>query len=216
MFGRSKRSAADDSGDELDPVGADDQVAAPHGPYDSSEVSDDDGVVRVDLGGLLLVPPPGVEVRLQADQTTGIVSSVLLAVEGSGLELRPFAAPKSGGLWDEVRGEIVAEATRQGGTVSDAEGEYGTELRLQVPVRMPDGRNGRQISRIMGVEGPRWFLRGTFLGAAADPDPDGPLERAFREIVVVRGQLAMPPREALPLRLPHDARLPVPEQDPPA
>ena len=174
---------------------------------------------RVDLGGLLVLPAPGVELRLQADQANGVVSSALLATSDAAVELRAFAAPKSGGLWDEVRREIAAEATRQGGTATESEGSYGPELRLQVPVRTPDGRNARQISRIVGVEGPRWFLRGTFLGTAAtDPDPDGPLEQAFAQVVVVRGQLAMPPRDALPLRLPHDARssAPEPDADPPA
>lgn len=179
----------------------------------------DDDVPRVDLGGLLVPPREGVELRLQADQATGAVSSVLLAISGAALELRAFAAPKSGGLWDEVRREIAAEATRQGGTASESEGTYGPELRLQVPVRTPDGRNALQISRIVGVEGPRWFLRGTFLGnAATQTDPDGPLEQAFTEVVVVRGQLAMPPRDALPLRLPHDVRAPTaaPGTEPPA
>ena len=185
------------------------------GPYDSGEVSDDDGVQRVDLGGLLVVPVEGVELRLEADQATGAVSSVVLATEDAALELRPLAAPKSGGLWDEVRGEIVAEATRKGGTATQGDGEYGPELRLQVPVRTPDGRNALQISRIVGVEGPRWFLRGTFLGSAAtEPDPGGPLEQALRDVVVVRGPMAMPPRDALPLRLPPDARPSVPESEP--
>jgi len=222
-FRRRKDSSGDDADDteatsELGGLNAgepDQDVAAGRGrgPYDVREVSDADGVPRVDLGGLLVVTPEGVELRLQADQATGAVSSVLLATEGAGLELRPFAAPKSGGLWDEVRREIVAEAAKQGGTATETEGEHGHELRLQVPVRTPDGRNALQVSRVVGVEGPRWFLRGTFLGtAASEPDPDGPLELAFRELVVVRGQMAMPPRDALPLRLPHDARLPVEEQ----
>jgi hypothetical protein len=219
-FGR-KRSAPDDAEAPAEAASVDATPEADagtrrdRGPLDSSEVSDDDGVPRVDLGGLLVVPPEGVELRLQADQVTGIVSSVLLTTEGAALELRPFAAPKSGGLWDQVRREIVAEATRQGGTATENEGEHGPELRLQVPVRTPDGRNALQVSRVVGVEGPRWLLRGTFLGAAATAtDPDGPLEQAFRTVVVVRGQMAMPPREALPLRLPPDAAVSEPEPEP--
>lgn len=212
-FGRKRSSepadpATDQDVDELGP-----------GPHDASAVREDDGVDRIDLGGLLVVPRDGVELRLQADQTTGAVSSVLLAAGSAALELRPFAAPKSGGLWDEVRREIAAEATRQGGTATETEGIHGAELLLRVPVRTPDGRNALQISRIVGVEGPRWFLRGTFLGlAATESDPEGPLEQAFREVVVVRGRLAMAPREALPLRLPHDARASAPQlqDEPPA
>lgn len=223
MFGRKRASTAGDDA-PADRPGADDELGADEGrgadeqprtgPFDATEVPDDD-VPRVDLGGLLVPPREGVELRLQADQATGAVSSVLLAISGAALELRAFAAPKSGGLWDEVRREIAAEATRQGGTASESVGTYGPELRLQVPVRTPDGRNAVQISRIVGVEGPRWFLRGTFLGnAATQADPEGPLEQAFTQVVVVRGQLAMPPRDALPLRLPHDVRAPAAAADP--
>ena len=212
MFSRRKKSS-DGSDDD---AGVDDDASAeeshpPLGPRDVAEVGDDDAI-RVDLGGLLVAPPEGVELRLQADQTSGAVQSVMLAMAGSALELRVFAAPKSGGLWDEVRREIMAEATKQGGTASESDGPHGTELRLQVPVKTAEGKAGRQLTRIVGVEGPRWFLRGTYLGkAAAEPDPDGPLERAFRDVVVVRGQDAMPPRDALPLRLPPDARPRQPE-----
>lgn len=188
------------------------------GPYDSREVGEDeDGVGRVDLGSLRVAPVEGVELRLQADQASGAVASVLLAAEGAGLELRAFAAPKSGGLWEELRREIAADATRQGGTASEEEGEHGAELRLLVPITLPDGRKGRQASRIVGVEGPRWFLRGTFLGRAAqEPSADGVLEQAFRQVVVVRGQAAMPPRDQLPLRLPPEARVRPPEPGAPA
>ena len=212
MFGRKRASALGDDAPADDESTADEQPRT--GPFDASEVPDDD-LPRVDLGGLLVQPRDGVELRLQADQATGAVSSVLLATSGAALELRAFAAPKSGGLWEEVRREIAAEATRQGGTASESEGTYGSELRLQVPVRTPDGRNAVQISRIVGVEGPRWFLRGTFLGTAAtQSDPDGPLEQAFTQVVVVRGQLAMPPRDALPLHLPHDVRASAAAADP--
>lgn len=212
MFGRKRRARADAGATEPEPL-----ELGP-GPYDARQVGEDeDGVGRVDLGSLRVAPAEGVELRLQADQATGAVASVLLAAEGAGLELRVFAAPKSGGLWDEVRREIAADATRQGGTASEEEGEHGHELRVLVPVTLPDGRKGRQASRIVGVEGPRWFLRGTFLGRAAqEPSADGVLERAFRQVVVVRGQAAMPPRDALPLRLPPDARVQPHESDEPA
>jgi Protein of unknown function (DUF3710) len=49
-------------------------------------------------------------------------------------------------------------------------------------------------------------LRATYLGTAAtESDPDGPLESAVRDVVVVRGGVAMAPREPIPLRLPPGA-----------
>ena len=187
-------------------------TAAPHasGPYDAADVDlDADADDRVDLGALVVPVRPDFELRLQVDEPSGQVASVLLVTADSGLELRPFAAPRSAGIWDEVRREIAAEAARRGGTASQQEGEFGTELVVLLPVSGPDGRSGTQPSRMVGVDGPRWLLRGTFMGrAAVEPSPDGVLERVFREVVVVRGSGPMAPRDPLPLSLPAGARLP--------
>jgi len=60
--------------------------------------------------------------------------------------------------------------------------------------------------RFVGVDGPRWFLRGLLAGAAAaDPAAAAPLEAVFREVVVVRGEHPVPPRDLLELRLPAEA-----------
>jgi hypothetical protein len=75
------------------------------------------------------------------------------------------------------------------------------------PVKTPEGQAATQTSRIVGIEGPRWLLRATYLGRpAANPDLEHVLESAVRDVIVVRGQEAMPPREQLPLRLPPIAR----------
>jgi len=67
--------------------------------------------------------------------------------------------------------------------------------------------------RFVGVDGPRWFLRGLFAGAAAaDPAAAGPLEAVFREVVVVRGDQPIPPRDLLELRLPPEAAAALEEQ----
>jgi hypothetical protein len=63
------------------------------------------------------------------------------------------------------------------------------------------------------VDGPRWFLRGLFAGAAAaDPAAAAPLEAVFREVVVIRGEQPMPPRDLLELRLPPEAAAALEEQ----
>ncbi len=148
------------------------------------------------------------ELRLQVEEPSAAVAGVLLAGTESGLELRAFAAPRSSGIWDDVRADIAAEAAKRGGTATERDGEFGTELTVVVPVQLPDGRVGEQISRIVGVDGPRWLLRGTFLGRSAEePDPEGQLEAAFRDVIVVRGDAAMKPREMLEMHMPKEAEI---------
>jgi len=58
-------------------------------------------------------------------------------------------------------------------------------------------------ARFIGVDGPRWFLRGVIAGDAAhDPEAADKIEELFRSIVVVRGTTPMPPRELIPLSMP--------------
>jgi hypothetical protein len=179
------------------------------GPFDSSEVDPAilTGEDRIDMGSLVITGLPGMELRLQVDEATGDVQAVLLVLEDSALELRAFAAPKTSGIWGEVRREIAAEATRMGGTASETEGPFGTELVLVVPVEDPEGQIFSQTSRVIGVDGPRWLLRATVLGrAAVEPDAAPPLEQALRNVVVVRGNEPMAPRESLVMRLPEGAQ----------
>jgi Protein of unknown function (DUF3710) len=177
------------------------------GPWDADEREvDPDDPSTVDLGGLIITGRPELELRLQTDQASGAVGAVMLVSKAGAVELRAFAASRSGGAWDEIRREIAAEASNRGGTATETDGPYGPELRVKVPVKTAEGRNATQTSRIVGIEGPRWLLRATYLGqAAGDPNPDDPLELAVRDVVVVRGGEAMAPREPIPLRLPHGA-----------
>ena len=70
-----------------------------------------------------------------------------------------------------------------------------------------------RLVRFVGVDGPRWFLRGLFTGpAAAGGEQADLLEEVFRDIVVVRGDHPVPPREILELRLPPEARQALEEQ----
>jgi hypothetical protein len=180
------------------------------GPYDSTEVEPEllEAEDRIDLGALVITGMPGMELRLQVDEQSNEVQAVLLVLEDSALELRAFAAPKKTGIWNEVRREIAAEATRMGGTASEAEGPFGTELVLVVPVEDPDnGQIFSQTSRVIGIDGPRWLLRGTVLGrAAVEPEAAPPMEESLRSVVVVRGSEPMAPRDALGLRLPAGAQ----------
>jgi Protein of unknown function (DUF3710). len=169
-----------------------------HGPWDADEPHPERE--RVDLGGLQLPIGPGFEVQLNVagDQ---IVGAVILA-DGSALQVHAFAAPKSTGIWDEVRADLKREVTTGGGTAEEVEGPFGVELAAQV-------KQGDAVHpvRFCGIDGPRWFLRAVFSGKAAiDADAARPLEDVVRDIVVVRGDAPMPPKEPIELRLPPEAR----------
>lgn len=204
-----------EEGNAADAEEAGTPVGRSAGPFDSTEVDAEtlEAEDRIDLGALVITGMPGMELRLQVDEASGDVQAILLVLEDSALELRAFAAPKTSGIWSEVRREIASEATRMGGTASEVEGPFGTELVLVVPVEDPEGQIFSQTSRVIGVDGPRWLLRATVLGrAAVEPDAAPPMEQALRDVVVVRGSEPMAPRESLVLRLPAGAQA-APEEE---
>jgi hypothetical protein len=189
--------AAPDAGDLADGEALD--AGEDVGPWDETSAPEDD-VPRVDLGGLRIPTLPDVELRIEADQQGQIVSVVL--IDGmSALELSAFAAPRNEGIWDEVRGEIEASVQNDGGITEHLDGEFGPELRATIA--LPDG--SKQRLRFAGVDGPRWLLRASFNGAAAENPAASPvLVESVRQTIVVRGHEAMPVRDPLLLRLPKD------------
>ena len=179
------------------------------GPFDIDEVDiEGDGVARMDLGALVLTPIDGMEVRFQVEQATARATAVVLMHADSAMELSLYAAPRSGGLWADIRQEVARNARQQGGTAELAEGPFGVEVRRMMPARTPDGKQGLQPSRMLMVEGPRWALRAVVYGQAAiridDPAVTAELREVFRDTVVRRGPLPMPPGSMIPLTLPPD------------
>lgn len=213
-FGRKARQAVEESDAEGTPVaeenagpdsGSDSAPSVPR-PRDSDEVELEEGAYA-DLGSLWILPLEQRELRLQVDEASGQVASAIIAGPDGALEVRAFAAPRNGDLWEEVRPQIAEELVRAGGEVTEREGSHGTELLSRVDVKLPDGGVGEQRSRMIGINGPRWFLRATFIGAPAVTEETPEAWLATLEAVVVhRGTGAMPPGEALPLVLPSGAR----------
>jgi len=179
------------------------------GPWDAAEPHPE--LPRVDLGSLQVPVLEGTDIQLVFAEQHG--AWVTVRHQLSELQLQAFAAPKRSGLWDEVRGEIASEITAAGGQSAEREGPFGTELLGAVPAEPGQPASGLRPVRFTGVDGPRWFLRGLFAGAAAqDAAAAAPLEAVFREIVVVRGEHPMPPRDLLELRLPPEAAAALEEQ----
>lgn len=175
------------------------------GPYDSSQVTTMGP--RVDLGAIWLPVLPGLELRMEIDKKTQKVTGVSAQLGGSGLQVQAFAAPRTDGIWDEVRTEIATSVTGQGGTVDDVPGPFGRELIARIPATSSDGQAAVRPARFVGVDGPRWFLRGVLTGrAAVDAEAAKPLESVFANVVVVRDGNPRPPRDLLTLTLPQSAR----------
>jgi hypothetical protein len=167
------------------------------GPLDESEAN----AVRpyVDLGGVKILPRTDLALRLEVEESTKRVVAVGLDYAGSSLQVQPFAAPRSSGLWHEIREQIVDQISKQGGRISTRDGVFGPELIAEIPVAGGQPR----LARFIGVDGPRWFLRGVISGqGVADPAAAEQIEEIYRSIVVVRGTTPMPPRDLIPLHMP--------------
>lgn len=199
--------------DEADALGGDESAegdgpvastfARDKGPFDRSEV--DSVSEHLDLGSLLVLGVEGMQLRLELDAEQTHVSGVTAVLGESTLQLQAFAAPRSGGLWAEIADEIASSVVARGGTSEVVEGPYGTELRTRVPSADAVGRTVFAPARFLGVDGPRWFLRGVLGGrAAVEEAAAAPLLDFFGRTVVVRDGEPMPPRELLPLTLPRE------------
>jgi hypothetical protein len=169
------------------------------GPYDLTDAPED-GLDRLDLGALRIPVETGLEVRVEVGEDSQ-VAGITLANESGQMQLGLFAAPRSEGIWEGVRTEIKASISSQGGTVQEADGDFGIELVGKLPAP-----GGFTPVRFVGVDGPRWFLRAMLAGAPATEDAQAaPFLTAFRNVVVVRGNEPLPVREPVPLQLPRDA-----------
>lgn len=170
------------------------------GPFDESEANP----VRpyIDLGGVKVLPREGLNLRLEVEEQTKRIVAVGLDYADSSLQVQPFAAPRTSGLWEETRSQIIEQVRQQGGRVEERDGTLGPELLAEVPVVAGDPSQMR-LARFVGIDGPRWFLRGVIGGAATtDLEAAEQIEDLFRSIVVVRGGTPMPPRDLIPLKMP--------------
>ncbi|GAA2248720.1 DUF3710 domain-containing protein [Rarobacter faecitabidus] len=172
------------------------------GPWDVTERPEPGELI--DFGALRVPGVDGMSVRLQAD-SQDVIGGITIQIDQSSLQLNVFAAPRNSGVWDDVRSEVAASITRDGGVADEAQGPFGTELHARVPVNTPrGGSHGLAPARFIGVDGPRWFVRAVITGkAAVDEAAAKDLEGIIGGIVVVRGTEARPPREVLALTAPN-------------
>lgn len=164
------------------------------GPWDVDDDNIPDYDDYLDIGALYLPYIEGISLRLKANQEDGSVVGANVSLKGASLEIEAFAAPKSQGLWDSVRADLLANNPE----AKEVEGTFGTELMLPVHV-------GKQtvMTRVVGVDGPRWMLRGIFTGTAVHK---GEMKKTFdqylQDIVVNRGEEPLAPRDLIPMHGP--------------
>jgi hypothetical protein len=185
------------------------EAPATTGPYDERDAPDDD-LARIDLGALRVPVMEGTELRVEVDDQQQVVAVSLVRPDGH-MQLGVFAAPRTEGIWDEVRAEIAASVNQQRGHASErADGRFGVELTGTLP-----GEGGRVPVRFIGIDGPRWFVRATLVGrVATDAALSEVFEDALRNLVVVRGPEPLPAREPVPLRLPKEMAATIESTDP--
>lgn len=171
--------------DEDDPRRAD-------GPYDITEDPNDD-IARMDLGSVQVPVPDGTQVQVEVDPNDGELRAAHILTPVGQVTINAFAAPRTRDIWPDIARELADELRTNGAKVDKADGPYGPELSALL---------GPNALHFIGVDGPRWMLRGVIAGPpeAAEVAPDL-LRQLVQKSIVDRGEGPMPVREPLPIRL---------------
>jgi hypothetical protein len=204
IFGRKRRTEGGSAGRHAAPD-ADDTIEGEEFSEDSelSDVSDgpfdvgdfeDDGVPRIDLGSVKVPVPDGSQVQVEMDPETGGVRAVHVVTEQGQITVSAYAAPRTGGLWREVSTELADQLRADGAKVNIGRGVWGLEISAIV---------GDVSLRFVGIDRPRWMLRGVIAG----PQSEGAaavevLRDIVRRTIVDRGDAPMPVRTPLTITLP--------------
>ena len=170
------------------------------GPFDISEV----GILvpYLDFGSVRISPKQDLQIRADIEESTKRVIALTIEKAGHRLQLQAFASSKLAGIWGETMQAIESGIAAQGGVCEQVQGLVGPELRGQVLLE-ENGKKSFRESRFIGVDGPRWFLRGVLSGPELYLHSNyEALIEIFRATAVSRGNIAMPPGELLPLSLP--------------
>ena len=105
------------------------------GPLDRSAVEDDSDYLN--LGAIWLRGQQGMELRLEVNEQEQQITGVTAVIGESAVQLQAFAAPRTEGVWVDIRNEIAASIVDAGGTAEVLTGEFGEELLTRMPQADP-------------------------------------------------------------------------------
>ena len=206
IFGRKRRTeggsagrhAAPEADDTFEDEAYDDEDGpelsdVSDGPFDVADF-DDDGIPRIDLGSVKVPVPDGSQVQVEMDPEAGGVRAVHVVTEQGQITVSAYAAPRSGGLWREVSTELADQLRTDGAKVTIGRGVWGLEISAIV---------GDVALRFVGVDRPRWMLRGVIAGPQSEAaGAVEVLREIVRRTIVDRGDAPMPVRTPLTITLP--------------
>lgn len=191
-----KRKPKDEPTVEPEVLGAQQEREAPDedGPFDIEDFDDPAAAeaARLDLGSVLVPMPDAAQLQVELTEA-GIPSAVWVVTPNGRFTIAAYAAPKTGGLWREVAGELADSLRNDGATVSIQDGRWGREV-----VGTASG-----VVRFIGIDGYRWMIRCVVNGSAESIDAlTGEAREALMDTVVRRGDTPLPVRTPLPVQLP--------------
>ncbi|BBZ44867.1 hypothetical protein MPRM_21480 [Mycobacterium parmense] len=164
------------------------------GPFDIDDF-DDPAVAelaRLDLGSVLIPMPEAGQLQVELTET-GVPSAVWVVTANGRFTIAAYAAPKTGGLWREVAGELAESLRNDSATVSIKDGPWGREV-----VGTAAG-----VVRFIGVDGYRWMIRCVINGTQETMEAlEQEARTALADTVVRRGDTPLPVRTPLAVQLP--------------
>jgi len=164
------------------------------GPFDIEDF-DDSAIAtegRLDLGSVLVPLPESAQLQVELTEV-GVPSAVWVVTANGRFTIAAYAAPKTGGLWREVAGELADSLRNDGASVSVQDGRWGREV-----VGTAAG-----VVRFIGVDGYRWMIRCVVNGSIETADAlTDEARNALLDTVVRRGDTPLPVRTPLPVQLP--------------
>src|SRR5947209_8186023 len=164
------------------------------GPFDVDDFDDPSTAAlgRLDLGSVLIPMPEAGQVQVELTET-GVPSAVWVVTPNGRFTIAAYAAPKTGGLWREVAGELADSLRKDSAKVSIKDGPWGREV-----VGTASG-----VVRFIGVDGYRWMIRCVVNGSHETMEAlEQEARAALADTVVRRGDTPLPVRTPLPVQLP--------------